>query len=219
MNTRWSPEGDTAMLFAELNHRFFNSFQVIAALARQAGRASCADFAPLLEALDSRLVALAQVHRMLSYSATRDGIEQHCRTLCRHLVEGFGRSDRVELRFEYDDLRAEWVELLPLIVVEMVTNVLKHSLAGRPAGVITIALDAVPTGFELTVADTSGAPCPSPAPPPSRTVVALAKSLDGSAFVSDRDGYVAGVRLPRGARDTLDAALSFSNQEYSHPVA
>ena len=219
MNTRWSPEDDTAMLFAELNHRFFNSFQVIAALARQAGRASRAELAPMLEDLDSRLVALAQVHRLLAFSPTRDGIEQHCRMLCRHLVKGFGRSDHVELRIEHDDLPTKWVELLPLILVEMVTNVLKHSLAGRPAGVITIALDAAPTGFELIVADTSGAPCPSPPPPPSRTVAALAKSLDGSAFVYDRNGYVAGVRLPRVAGGTSHAALSFPDQECSRPVA
>ncbi len=128
-------DGETALL-AEFNHRLFNTFQIIAAAVHQCRR----DLTSLVD-LESRLVALGRLHRLLSRAAPRTGFEDHCRSLCGLLVQAFGRDDVTPCVVMEDLLLTpEQAYRLPLLVVELVTNVLKHSLKDQADGTIWIDL-------------------------------------------------------------------------------
>jgi len=189
-------DDESTILLEELNHRFLNSFQVIASLAARCGRAkSIAAVRSILNDLEHRVVAFGTLHRMLAFPVRGQTMEAHCRSLCDLVVRAFGRQDRVSLRIVDVHLSAKQATRIPIIVVEMVTNVLKHSLAGQPAGLIEVELTAGRLTLELNVRDIGGVP--PLMVQPSRTVEALAASLDGSASTFERGGYVASMSIPR----------------------
>jgi two-component sensor histidine kinase len=186
---------DETVLLAEFNHRLFNTLQIIAAVVAQCQRDADGSATPvLLGELEQRLRALGALHRLLA-STPSEVFENHCRKLCILLVRAFGREDVTPwVVMEDVNLSLEQTIRLALLVVELVTNVLKHSLAEQNGGVIWINLRQRREDIELTVGDSRITPGPLFAP--SAIVEALAQSLNGEAFVKDSGGWVAGVLFP-----------------------
>jgi hypothetical protein len=155
--------------------------------------------------LEDRLAALGRMHSLLSQPAPSVGLEDHCRLLCILLVQAFGREDVIPW-VVMDDLNLSPIQAysLPLLVVELVTNVLKHSLADQADGVVWVDLHVRGGHIELTVTDNRKAP--PPVFGPSRIVSTLAEMLRGEAFVCDSNGQIAGARLPRETPDAANAA-------------
>jgi two-component sensor histidine kinase len=187
---------DETVLLAEFNHRLFNTLQVIAAMVARCRHDTEGSATPvLLGELEGRLRAVGALHRFLATTPPPEGFENHCRKLCILLVQAFGREDVTPWVVMEDlNLSPEQIFRLPLIVVELVTNVLKHSLADQNGGEIWVDLRQRRNVIELTVSDSRIAPGPMFAPSP--IVKALAQGLNGEAFVKEAGGWVAGVLIP-----------------------
>jgi two-component sensor histidine kinase len=187
---------DETVLLAEFNHRMCNTLQIIAAMVARCRRDPDGSATPvLLGELDERLRALGALHRLLVIPPPPKALENHCRKLCILLAQAFGRKDVTPWVVMEDlDLSPEQTFRLPLLVVELVTNVLKHSLADQDGGEIWVDLRQRRGDIELTVSDSRITPGPMFAP--SRIVEAMAQALNGEAFVKDADGWVAGVLIP-----------------------
>jgi two-component sensor histidine kinase len=182
-------------LLAEFNHRLFNTLQLIASQVAYCARAGASASArPNLEALGRRVQALAALHRLLAFPVGYD-FEDYCKTLCRLLIAAFGRPKITPLvRMEVSELGRREERYLALLVVELVTNVLKHSLTEDCDGVVWIDLQARRGDFELSVWDSRKAPVRAFAPP--RVIEALARALGGHCYVHGRDNYRVVVRFP-----------------------
>lgn len=190
---------DETVLLAEFNHRLCNTLQIISAMLARCRRDADGSATPVvLGELDERLRALGALHRLLA-TTPPEAFEIHCRKLCILLLQAFGRKDVTPLVVMEDiDLSPEQTLRLPLLVVELVTNVLKHSLADQDGGVIWVDLRHRGDDIELAVSDSRSTPGPRFAP--SSIVKALAQGLDGEAFVKDAGGWVAGALIPSAAR-------------------
>jgi two-component sensor histidine kinase len=197
--------GEEMALLAEFNHRVFNTLQIIASAVAKCRKdlRDRADMTCLVD-LEDRLAALGRMHSLLSQPAPSVGLEDHCRLLCILLVQAFGREDVIPW-VVMDDLNLSPIQAysLPLLVVELVTNVLKHSLADQADGVVWVDLHARGGQIELTVADNRKAPLPVFGP--SRIVSILAEMLHGQTFVCDSNGWIAGARIPREAPAAANA--------------
>jgi two-component sensor histidine kinase len=186
---------DDTVILAEWNHRLFNTFQVLVNAIERYQRQGCGEATKvMLLDLETRLHAFAQLYYLLAAPRLDGDFEDRCRTLCGLLVRAFGREDvRPCVVMEKLTLTDGQAFRLALLVVELVTNVLKHSLADGP-GVVWVDLRARGGQIELSVSDSRKEPVALFAP--SRIVQALAQALDGEAFVIDNAGCVAGVRMP-----------------------
>jgi two-component sensor histidine kinase len=198
--------GDEMFLLAEFNHRLFNTLQIIVSSITKCRKdlRDRSDMTSLAE-LEVRLVALGRLHRLLSQPAPHVGLENHCQSLCILLVQAFDRED-VTPWVVMDDVSLSMVQAysVPLMMVELVTNVLKHSLADQLDGVVWVDLRARDSHIELTVTDNRKAPMPVYTP--SRIVSALAQTLHGEAFVRQSGGWIAGARIPRQPSEAANAA-------------
>jgi two-component sensor histidine kinase len=189
---------DETVLLAEFNHRLCTTLQIIAAMMARCREANGCATAVALSEFEERLRTLGALHRLLA-TAPLEALESHCRKVCILLVRAFGREDVTPV-VAMDDvaLTAEQMFRLPLLVAELVTNVLKHSLAEQNGGAIWVDLRRRGDDIELAVSDSRATPGPSFAPSP--IVEALAQGLQGEAFVNDADGWVAGALIPSAAR-------------------
>jgi two-component sensor histidine kinase len=190
------------VLLAELSHRLCNTLQIIAAIVARCRRDTDGSATPfLLNQLEERLRALGALHRLLTGAPPPEAFESHCRKLCILLVQAFGREDVAPwVVMEGVDLSPDQAFRLPLLVVELVTNVLKHSLTDQNGGVVWVNLRQRGDDIELIVGDsciTSG-----PMFPPSPIVKAMAEGLKGEAFVKHAGCRVAGVLIPSAARQS-----------------
>jgi two-component sensor histidine kinase len=191
--------GEEMALLTEVNHRLFNTLQIISSSISQCRR-DLRDRADLtsLPDLKTRLAALSRMHRLLSTPTPRAGLEDHCRSLCILLTQAFGRED-VTPWVTMDDLSLSPKQAysLPLLVVELVTNVLKHSLVEQANGIVWVDLHTRGGQIGLTVTDNRKAPLSAFAP--SRIVTILVRRLRGEAFVQRHEAWTAGARMPTDA--------------------
>jgi two-component sensor histidine kinase len=192
-----TPETFSDLLLREQLHRFSNSFQIVAALARQCNRQpSVFDAALMAEALEERVKALMSLHRLLATSCEMLGFAGHVGEIARELVRSFGRTDAVALRIERFWLSENHRFRVGLIVSELVTNALKHSLCDCTEGLIEISARTIGRTIVLTVADSNREKLDGRRPLPSPIVAGLAESIGGVAEVVDENGYTARVMLP-----------------------
>jgi two-component sensor histidine kinase len=145
------------VLFRELQHRVANNLQFAAALLHAEKRSLSGDSAAAdaLDAAESRLEMMSRVHRLLHDSAAVDApIERYLEDLCRDLIETVA-SSHIRLRVDAAPIHLDLESLmsLSLIVVELVTNSLKHAFKGRTEGTITVKLQRKEKTCILTVAD------------------------------------------------------------------
>ncbi len=192
-------EMSSDVLLREQFHRFSNNFQIVAALARQCNReVDALDSASMMKALEERMRALATLHRLLATDVEMRDFARHAGEIARELVRSFGRTDGVILRIDRFWLSERHRFRLALIVNELVTNALKHSLCDSPEGLIEISIHTVDHAVILTVVDSNREALNGKRPLPSSIVVGLAQSIGGVAEVVDQNGYAARVILPRG---------------------
>jgi two-component sensor histidine kinase len=182
----------------ELNHRWFNCLQLVSFSIDSCRRAVSAlpEVEKKLSIIGDRLQAHASVHKLLSHAPNPGLLEGYCRELCLDLIHAFGREDlNLFMHMEGEGLKQAQAFRMALLVVELLTNVLKHSLAQENGGSIWIDLQCAEEGwFELTARDSKLTPCEPKSEP--RIVHALARSLGGTVEVSCDNGYVARVRFP-----------------------
>jgi two-component sensor histidine kinase len=192
------PEMSSDLLLLEQFHRFSNSFQIVAALASQCNRErDPLDSALMIKALEQRMRALASLHRLLATGFEMRDFASHVREVARELVRSFGRTDGVILRTDRFWLSEKQRFRLALIVNELVTNALKHSLCNCSEGLIEISVRTVDQMVVLTVVDSNREALNGRRPRPSSIVVDLAESIGGVAEVVDHNGYAVRVVLPR----------------------
>jgi two-component sensor histidine kinase len=181
------------VFISELNHRWFNGLQVIAAGLRLCGRDGGVGRIP---ALCDQVQAMAALHRRLSLPPCEGDLERHCRALCLDVLLAFGRTEVTP-----------WVSMLPvplsphraqhlaLLVVELMTNALKHGCAPAAGGYVCFRLGPHADGLELVVEDNFLEPSIAAAGPP-RIVAALTEILEGTLCVETALSYVTRVRFP-----------------------
>lgn len=194
---QFAPETFSDLVLREQLHRFSNSFQIVAALARQCNRQTgLLDTASMVDALEDRLHALTTVHRLLATGFEMRDFARHVREIARELVRSFGRTDAVILRIDRFWLPEQHRLRLGLIVSELVTNALKHSLCNCAEGLIEISARTNGRTVILTVADSNRKTLDGKRPLPSPIVAGLAESIGGVAEVVDQNGYAVRVVLP-----------------------
>jgi two-component sensor histidine kinase len=205
--TPFGRRGDEYVLLRELNHRHFNGLQSIAnSIARCGRQPTLAQTRATLADLEERIFAHASLHKLLSDAPSPGLLEVHCLALCFNLVRMFGRED-VTPYVHMDDVelsgvQAFWVSLL---VAELLTNVLKHSLVQQQGGTIWIDMRCRQQHeIELTVCDSRQAPLDDRTIGEPRIANALVQILSGRIDVSRDDGYVARVRFPLETKSRYD---------------
>jgi signal transduction histidine kinase len=127
----------------ELNHRFYNSLQLISSTLDSLARYPASpDRGPqMLRRLQSRVLMLAKMHQLLSasYSDT-DDLASTCGTLCELLAGAYG-VPRVQLRERIapPPMTPTMARGMMLILVELLTNAIKHGAEGET---IELEIDA-----------------------------------------------------------------------------
>ncbi|UHC17276.1 DUF4118 domain-containing protein [Methylobacterium currus] len=191
-------------MFQELQHRVANNMQFVAALLTLQKRRVGTDPQAALAALDEarvRLETISRIHRRL-YDPDRISLPvgQYLQELCADLLDATGARTIVCL-VEVPPVRFDLTRLttLSLLVVEVVTNALKHAFPEGAGGTITIRLETTaPDRMALTVAD-DGRGIPAGFDPETsrslglRIAQGLAAQLDGTLTYSGGPGTV--VRL------------------------
>jgi two-component sensor histidine kinase len=148
------------LLVQEANHRIKNSLQLVAAMLHLQARRHL-DMPVLHDTLIGachRVRAVAQLHDRLHRDAGDElDAGAYLHDLCETLARSFGLSTSHSIVVEapYVPLRADQILSLGLIVIELVTNAVKHDLA--PASICEIRVVLAPAQhntLRLLVADT-----------------------------------------------------------------
>ena len=194
-------ENDQAQLaLEEMAHRFFNSLQIIDSLLagtiRDMGNEEAAIWG--LHSIRGQVRTIFHFHRHVNlHERFGELLEGRCRSVCIDLVRCFGREDITPwVEMEEVDLEPGREERLLLLVVELMTNALKHSRAdGR--GIVWIDLRRCETGqLELRVRDNGAQRSRFDPGTKPRIADALARSLGGDLRVRVDSGFHVQVRFP-----------------------
>ncbi|MDB5445229.1 MAG: signal transduction histidine kinase [Phenylobacterium sp.] len=188
------------LLIAEMNHRWFNGLQVIQAALNLCSRQAASPdvMRRNLAAVSTQIQAMAALHRRLTrLKRVGAGLERHCRALCMDLALAFGRTDVLPNVAMVDaGLCARSEQHLALIVVELMTNALKHGRPPASGGVVWIQLRFLGEAeLELVVTDNFEPPAATEAPAPVM-VAALVEDLGGDLKVCCRPTYRTRARFP-----------------------
>ncbi len=194
-------------LLRELHHRVKNSLMTVQSLIRmQDGGKEAA------RTLQGRVIALAQVHDLLHVSGISSRLElaDFIRTLCARTT--FVAPDqRVDIHLDLQpvEVAVEAAGPLALVVVELLTNAVRHAFPrGRPGRVI-VALQADGACGVLSVRD-DGIGMPEDAPRRRHSGLGLMDrlvgQLRGRIEFRRRDGTEAVVTFPREGETTRLAA-------------
>lgn len=203
-------ENAAGLLVTEIHHRVMNSYQVIFSLAERCTRVrDMAELQPIVDDLAERLSAFAALHRQLAIPPS-GSFAEYCSNLGNNLVAAFGRTDVVRVRMDAVNLPARWLSRIALIIAELLTNCLKHSLTSTAPGSIYLDLRVSFDRLIIEAQDSAAPPVSHGLPDPSRVISALTASLGGDACVIDRGGYCAQVSLPL---HTLDKRISAPARE------
>ncbi|MBP2305590.1 DUF4118 domain-containing protein [Azospirillum melinis] len=141
-------EAQTTM-FHELQHRVANNMQFVSALLdlqrRSIDRSPEAAVAALEEA-GRRLDTMARVHRRLHDPRSGDDFGSHIDGLCRDMLAAAGMSGvTCRVTVQAAPRSPERLLALAMLIVEALTNSLKHAFAGRDGGgTVTIELTKLP---------------------------------------------------------------------------
>lgn len=189
------------VVLAELTHRWFNTLAVLSGSIRICGARSKSlpEVLMALAQIDQQILALAAMHRRL-YQSPRVGecLENYSRALCLDVVKAFGRED-VTPCIEMCDvsLSRPIIQRLATIIVELMTNALKHGRAPKHGAIVWMRLRRTrEEGLELTVTDNFDPPEQEPRRP--SLVEALVKNISGDLSVQAAPGYATRIRFPIG---------------------
>lgn len=196
-------------MFQELQHRVANNMQFVAALLTLQKRKVGNDPAAALAALDEariRLETISRIHRRL-YDPQRIDLPvgHYLQELCTDLLDATGARNIVCL-VDVPPMHLDLTRLttLSLLVVEVVTNALKHAFVPDGPGTITIRLQRLGSDrVALTVTD-DGRGMPIGFDPGTskslgyRISQGLANQLGGTLAYGGTAGTVVRIEFPAG---------------------
>lgn len=196
------------VLFQELQHRVANNIQFIAGLLMMQKRQALADpsRAPaILSEAQSRLETISRVHRMLHDPGRMDlDIGPYLQTICNDVLESSGARDvACVVDFAPAQLDLTRLTALSLLVVELVTNALKHAFGPGEPGTIAVSLRPLDAArYALTITDDGRglAPGVDPGKGPSlglRICEGLAAQLHGKLTTSSDRGTTVRLDFPK----------------------
>ena len=145
-------------LIKEIHHRVKNNLQIVMSLLSiQANQVKDASAREALMQAQTRINALALVHRILneledqSTLDLKDLLEQ----LCRQIGEGIGAEHvRVEVDVPSRVVSGSVAVAVALFTVEALTNIFKHAFPSERQGIIRVTMTAVENGrLRLAIAD------------------------------------------------------------------
>ena len=195
-------EPDRRLGLAEANHRFLNTLSALDGLLRRDFDAFADPIVgDAVRRFSSRLHAFADVHRTLGEPGGEATVDAPARLarLCAELCEAHLAPRGLYCEFTSDPgfLPRETCQTLSLIVVELVTNAVKHAFAGRGWGRVRIALRRTATSWICVVADNGSGFGGGPAGDGLKLVRGLAAQLNADLRVhSDAGGVTVFLRLP-----------------------
>lgn len=192
-----TPSSD--VLLSEMHHRWFNSLAVLSASLRicaMTGK-SPADILFRLGTVDSQIQSMAAMHRRLYAPPSEpDCVEGYCRALCIDVVLSHSREEITPWVTMCDvSLCKRTLLALGGLVVELMTNALKHGRAPKSGGIVWMQMRQLSTGWlELSVTDNFRPPVTMPEIP---TIIdALVRDIGGDVMVHLTPGYATRVRFP-----------------------
>jgi len=200
---RWTPRPADAehhdVVLEEMNHRWFNALQVLSfsvqSLRRPDGSRATLD--ERLARIDFQFCAMAALHRRLARPPDhRQTLETYCQALCIDLLLAFGREE-IRPRVMMRDVAVSPATAVRIgaLVVELLTNALKHGRAPAEGGAVWIDLRRLKDGrLELTAADSFSAPAAEAERP--RMIEGLVGLLGGDLSVQTETGYMTRIRFP-----------------------
>ncbi len=143
-------------LFAELQHRVANNLAFVASLLSLQSR-KLAHNREAVAAMDEarlRLETMSRIHRRLYDPERLDApLGSFIQDICDDLVRSGGSKARCRVDVVDAALPPERIITLSLIVVEAITNSLKHALRDREDGLITVKLGRDGDNYALAVSD------------------------------------------------------------------
>ena len=196
---------DRDLFLEEFDHRVKNNFTLVASLLEmQRRRAGDGQTAEALGSALARVESIARAHRHLYRGTAAPGevdMAAYIHELCTALEEALFLRGAITLNCSADHaaLPRDRAVSIGLIVNELVTNAAKHAFGDREGGTITVAFEARPTGWRLTVAD-NGAGIPPVAQGQRRTGGLGQRLIEG--FVRQARGTI---RTESGAEGTIVA--------------
>lgn len=184
------------VLIIEAHHRFYNSLQVITALANRLTRVGLPSEVQRLTAAEivDRVGVLGDVHRLLARPHQSD-LPTACETLCNTLASAYDRGDvKLHLTIPPFPMNPIMSRGFMLLLAELMTNALKHSPMGVPFE-LDIVLSGSPSGYQLVVRSPRGSSRSDLTATP-RVASQLAMKLGGELSIDTRCGYLVRVSLP-----------------------
>lgn len=184
-------------MLRELNHRVKNNLQSIEALIRMRLRRKPA---PELEDVAQRVWAIAEVHDLLYNS--RDSQRVDLAAFIQAIASNpaiVPPESGVEVRAQTAPLEVDITRATPiaLIIVEIVTNALKHAFPGRERGTVMITLRQIDgEGFVSVADDGVGLPETGARHSGLRLVAGMLDQIGGRMAVERDDGTVFRIRFP-----------------------
>lgn len=181
------------VLMRELQHRVFNSLQIIASILLMKAQSASSEARQHLEETHQRLIAVAKVQRLIQ-AAGRGGqvrVDPYLTDLCKSLAESMiNEAGLVELEVTADNSAVNSPDAvhLGLIVTELVVNALKHAFPeGYPNPRVSISYESSGSNWQLVVSD---------------------NGVGGSVDPPRKDGL--GLTLVRALAEQLHAQLKIS---------
>ena len=192
-------------LFQELQHRVANNFQMVASLLSLQSRRlqHVPEAQAMLREARDRIDMMSKVHRRLYQSSTEDVVlARYLEELVAELVRAHGREDIVvTLTADNLPLSVENLTTLSMILLEAVTNAVKHGFTDHPAPRLTVQLTAEGCRASLAIAD-NGPGYPEGFDPRSgtqlgfRLIDSFALALGGTLHFDGSEGTRVRVEFP-----------------------
>jgi two-component sensor histidine kinase len=197
-------------LFQELQHRTANNFSFIAALLSMHRRRAAGhpEVVAAFEDATVRLETMSRVHRRLyDPSSLELPLEGYFRALVTDMLEASGRTGvAIDVSVDAPPIDLNRLQTLSLVVIEIVTNSLKHAFADGRGGRIGIALGPAGSGrLELVVRD-DGPGFPAGFDPAAtdrlgtRILMGFARTLGGEIDYESGAGAVVRLNFPADPR-------------------
>ena len=200
------------MLLREIHHRVKNNMQIISTLLRlQLRNAEDEKTRALFRESQNRILSMAMIHEKLyqSEGLHKIDLKDYITDLAREVFASFGTdSERISLRTDTEDISFGMDTAIPcgLIIIELVSNSLKHAFPGKHKGEIFVGLKRENHGsYKLTIAD-NGVGLP-------RDIdISRLKSL-GFRLVSDLAGYQLKGRMDYSTEGGTTVHVTFQEKE------
>jgi two-component sensor histidine kinase len=151
--------GEKELLLKEMQHRIYNSLQLIASILLLKARTVLSEETRRhLKDAHQRVLSVAAVQRHLEPSKLHDMIEvgPYLSKLCESLATSMikeGRPISLEVRANAGAVTSSRAVSLGLITTELVLNALKHAFGDRQRGSVIVEYEAVGQRWSLSVTD------------------------------------------------------------------